>query len=542
MAQTATDPVTGARYVMGEDGNWQAAPEAGLLAQAGRQLTDIGGGIQQLFGADEDRIRSEAAERNRLFAGTDMADPVTSFAGQALPALATLPLSAGGVAGNIALNTALAAGEGALDVGQGGTAGGRALSQGAGGMLGAIGGDVMSRMAGRVSRGVSGLMQDIQGRKTGADNPIAKAWEDIGGTTTAGQRMKQGTDAQRAMRSLEEGLETNKRFRGLQAGQDEVTQEVLRGSILEGVGMPKGAYNDLGTDTLGDVNARFTREFSDNATAVANAGTIDLPEELAKQLQSQGQIPDLMRLGKFKGLSAKKPTIAGQAWLDSRKALSESAAKKATDGYYSTAEVLFEKVDELDNLIEGRLPSGQLEKFRELREQYRVFQIALKRGVIKSDGTVSAKNLNSALQSGTGFGDTARFGLKTGNKESKNLIDAARIASDNTFNPLKSSGTTENLRSSQFLQDIVNPAAWPGVARDAAGAAAVRASALGDGNMATGFTGSGGMGGGILSPKITLPRELGTLNTGQMPMGIGRAALDQALFPFVGTENDIPNQ
>ena len=29
---------------------------------------------------------------------------------------------------------------------------------------------------------------------------------------------------------------------------------------------------------------------------------------------------------------------------------------------------------------------------------------------------------------------------------------------------------------------------------------------------------------------------------GPVSMGVGRAALDQALFPFVGTENDIPNQ
>ena len=171
------DNVTGDRYWQDDDtGEITFAPEAGMLALAGRQFADLG--AYDLVGANQNpsfpEVRQENLQaRNAAFRGADMADPIRDIVGQALPGMATAPLSAGSLAGSLALNAGLGAAESGLDVGEGGTLLQRSL---AGGLAG-VAGDVGGRLVSRVARGVKGFLDDaaagIMGRKA-ADNPLAQ--------------------------------------------------------------------------------------------------------------------------------------------------------------------------------------------------------------------------------------------------------------------------------------------------------------------------------------------------------------------------------
>ena len=523
----AYDPVTGERFVENETGDYIPAPEASLRAQAGRQFADLGfyggvgidGGLQRIVGdaETERRIDQESRERNQAFAGTDLADPIKSFVGQNIPGLATLPLSAGSYLGTLGLNMALAGAESGLDVGSGGDATERLVTGAAGGALGTFGGDMVSRLAGRVTRGISGLLQDIGQARPYAANPAARAWEDLGGETTAAQRMAQGTRAQEEMLSLEKGLEAS-RFGGRQQELFDNQQDIVQGAVLDAVGLGRAQFGDLGPDTLLAANTRISDGFSANARAVEQAGPLNIGTDLAQQISRRGQIPELQDLGRFKGLTGDSPTLQGQEWLTARAALAQDAAQAASKGRYEVADELFKKVDQLDAVIEPRLPPDQLAEFARLREQYRVLKNVMRPNIIKADGTLSARNLNTQLNRESGFGNTARFGLDTVNPESKALIETARAAADPSLQPFPSSGTAENLLGANYLADLANPARWPGLAADTGMAAAVKASSLGGGRGVAGLATPSGY--------------------GPIGMGIGRAALDQALFPFVGISNE----
>ena len=160
MPRIVIDDVTGVRFVQTESGELIPAEEASLLAQAGRQFADIGSGIQAAYGELTDdqamvaRAQADTAARNQAFRGTDIADPYTSMVGQALPGLATAPMS------GLMTGLALGAAESALDYGEGGTFGQRAAA----GATGAFIGDMAGRVMARGMNLAEGLSQALAGR------------------------------------------------------------------------------------------------------------------------------------------------------------------------------------------------------------------------------------------------------------------------------------------------------------------------------------------------------------------------------------------
>jgi hypothetical protein len=514
----------GDRFYQQEDGTLVPSPREteSIAAQAGRQLADLGSGIKYLYGdiTDNQALMSEAeretAQRSRYFAGADERAPIRSFVGQALPAAATFPITGGAsLVGQLATNMGLGAAESALDMGEGGSMGQRAIAGAGGGLLGDIGG----RVLGRIWNTARGLTRDITRGRGVAASPSAQEAEDLGLSLLESQRMAQNSPEMRTMQRLEQGAEASMFSPGLQRAQQEANQAVYRDAALEAIGLPSGSFDDLGPDALREANNRLSQGFSNVASQAAESGPTQIGDELAERiLNTRGQIKDLRARGRFQGLD--DGVLSGTEWGIARRALASDAARAAADGKYELADDIFADVEELDRIIERNVGPEVLDEFARLREQYRVFKILSKQGVVKSDGDVSVRNLNRALQAGTGFGTTAQQGLQTTNEQSKRLIDLARVGARPELQPFRSSGTAENLSAQRVAGMALDPTQWLSLVGEAAAPVGVGITSRRGGRAVT----------GALTPGPIQARVGGNI--------AGRGMLDEVLYPFVGVDDE----
>jgi hypothetical protein len=312
--------------------------------------------------------------------------------------------------------------------------------------------------------------------------------------------------------------------RGLQEATERGKQQVYKGAVLEGIGLPATAFDDLGPEALRAANQRLSDGFGDVAAVAAAQGAIEVPNDLAMRiLNTRGQIPALRKRGRFQGLTEEgEAVLSGNEWNIARRALASDAANAAAKGEYELAEDIFNDVQQLDDTMENLVGPELREEFARLREQYRVLKIISKQGIIKPDGNVSIKNLNRALNQGTGFGKTAQQGLPTVNEESGRLIDLARVGSSPDLQPFRSSGTAENLAASRAAAMVLNPTEWPALAGEIAMPLAASATSTRGGRAVT----------GALTPAPLRARQAGSAT--------GRSMLDELLYPFVGVEDERP--
>lgn len=520
MGQLIQNDETGEIVWLADNGQIQQIEEPGLLAQAGRQIADLGSGIKAAYGtlaeqpALVNQARAETTARNQVFAPADAAFPVQSMVGQAIPSLATAPITGGAsVVGQLAANVGIGAAESALDLGEGGSF----AERGAAGALGGILGDLGGRMIGRVVGGAKGLIDDIRLGRGVAENPVAAEAEQMGLRTLASQRMAPGSQAQRQMQRLEQSAEASIFPPGLQREAAEGNAEVFRDTAMEAIGLPAGSFDNLGPDALREANEQLAQGFEGIAAQASAAGDIPVGEQLAERIAgTRGQIRQLIARGELPGLQ--NGVLRGADYTTARAALAEDAANAAARGEYRLAESLFDDVDQLDALIEPNLAPDALQEFARLREQYRVFKILNGSGVINQAGDVSVRNLNRKLQGGTGFGNTARQGLDTVNPESSRLIDVARIGANPELQPFRSSGTAENQALRDFLGQLATqPVAAAG---QLAAPVAVAASSRGGGRGVA----------GLVSPAPAQARVAGS--------AAGRGLLDELFYPFIGSEDD----
>jgi hypothetical protein len=490
--------------------------EAALI-NAGETFTDIGRGIRNLDADTQEQLQlqREGQQSNRALEGLRGEFPIASAIGQALPSLATAPISGASMLGSLGVQAGLGAVEGLLTHDPSDTSQFDNLALGAAaGVVGDIGG----RMAGRVLSGVKGLVQDFTSSiKPNAANPVAAAFEAKGGRTLASQRMDQtgaGVDAVRNMESgAQSSLFTPKVFRET----IENNRQLYNQTALNAIGGIDA--DDLGPDVLGLATDQLSDTFSDISSQVANQTPFAVGGDLAERIAgTKGQIPDLIKRGRFKGLES--GVLSGEEWSVARRALAQDAADNAARGRYELADDIFADVEALDRLIEDRLGPDLLTDFARAREQYRVLEILQKPGVIK-DGDVSIKVLNNRLQGKQGFGKTARLGRQTNNAESMELIDIARLGADRSLQPAADSGTAGRLA----LRDLVGSAATGdafGLVSQLAAPAAVGVSEAGGGRAVS----------GLVNPAPAV--------SGQLGGAAGRGFLDEALYPFIGSQDDRP--
>ena len=523
MGQLAQNPDTGEVFYIHDDGSIVPADNPGMMAFAGRRTASMGSGLQAAYGelTDQPELVNQAnldsAERNRLWAGYDENNPVTKMLGDAVPSLAAGVVTGGrSLTGQLAASAGVGAVESALDYDAGGDYLSRALAGGAAGVIGDIGG----RVLGRVTRSVKGMVDDFRLGRNVADNPVAREAEELGLETLGSQRAMPDSQTQRSLQRLEQGAESSMFSQGLQSGVQESNQAVFREGVLKAIGLDPAEFTDLSPETLLAANRRISDGFTDVSMMVAErGGTLQIPDDLARSIKgTRGQISDLIARGRFAGLD--NGVISGNEWNVARRALSQDAAQRAAKGEYEIADELFADVETLDRLIEERLPDNLLDDFARLREQYRVFKTVNRDGVVNPDGEVVIKSLNRRLRNDTGFGNTARLGTETTNPETAELINLARVGANPQLQPFRSSGTAENLSAQRVAGMVFDPTEWLSLAGEMAAPAATGVTSRGGGRAVT----------GLFTPSPPQFQRAGSL--------IGRSALDEALYPYVGIEDD----
>jgi hypothetical protein len=517
MGRYVYDETFGERYYQDDAGNLTIAPETtgfeAALINTGEQLHDFGRGIRGLVAddAEQARLNAEGQASNDALANLRQERPIASVIGEALPSLATAPLSASGLVANLGLQAGLGAVEGYLDADPGVDQAGRTLMTAAGGVLGEVGG----RMAGRVASGIKGLVDDFAGVRAQTVNPAAAEFERLGGRTLPSQRVNQESAAFGGMSRAEQGAESSILSPSIFRETAEQNRQLVNQRALDAIGLPDA--DDLSVATIGDATDRLSDEFSRISSVAAGEQPFNVGTEFADRLAgTRGQIPELIKRGEFKGLD--QGMLSGSDWNVARRALAQDAAERAAKGQHELADSIWADVELLDHLMESRVGPDLGADFARAREQYRVLQVLQKPGVIR-DGDVSVRTLNNRLNQNTGFGATARQGRDTVNQETKGLIDLARAASDRSLQRAPSSGTTERQALREFAGavgglDLLNAAG------QLAGPAAVGASTRGGGNMI----------GNLYNPA---PQGFG-----QLGGSAGRGFIDQYLYPFVGSEDD----
>ena len=163
-----------------------------------------------------------------------------------------------------------------------------------------------------------------------------------------------------------------------------------------------------------------------------------------------------------------------------------------------------------------------------------MFNLLERRNVIDGTGQINVKTLRNTLDSkASGFGRTATAGGETTNPETRRLIDLIQAADRPEFKAFSSSGTAENLQLGRTLDDL------GAAASDLVQGDPRRALGAGGKLMAPGVISTSQLGGGAMFEGIVNPSVGGQL----IGSGVGRSALDEALYPFVGVEDErIPRQ
>ncbi len=455
MVQRAYNPETGETVILNEQtGTW--VPDAGttetLLVGAGAGLTRYGRGLLNVLNiGDVDARRERQRIDDRFLSGLREANPVASAIGEALPALATAPLSAGTSAARFALAAGLGAAEGGLT--------GAATDRGAGmgALLGAGGGfvgEVGGRMAGRVVNAIA---------RRGA---ALRTVEDIPFFDRRGLQMlpseQLADEGVEAIQRLEQGAQASiippRIFRQI----PEERRAYLSNVAADAIGITRNV-DELTPEILGEASeslANQFQQFTRDAIQGAEGAVMEIGDELAERIANTGQIRKAIRRGsrRWAGL-----TRDGQKFLTpdelvvARRALAQDAANEAGSATpaYELAEEIFDDVEELDSLLTGIMGEDALQEYANLRERYRNLQILQKRGVIGNDNTVSPLGLRNALRADTGYGRTFREGNTDGLlPETQELLESARVLAKPEFQPPRTSMTAERTAAREAARDV----------------------------------------------------------------------------------------
>ena len=423
----------------------------------------------------------------------------------------------------MALQAGIGALEGSLDYDPSGQFDNILMSAGAG-----IAGDLGGRMAGRVVKGISGLVQDITRPRGAAVNAFADAFEEAGGTTLAYQRMAPGSRAallaERAAQGAQASINPPTAIRAAQEAND----ALFRSQAVSAVGLDPAQFDNLGPEFKRAALDQFNAKFARVADAASGAGQLRIGDDVASRLQKLPEIKELIDMGDMQDLS--RGILSGEDWMTAREALMEAASHRMNNGRSPAGQKLFAMVDDLDEAIGQTLRDEFLPDYARLREQYRVFRLLERPNVINNSGEINVRSLHQALDSkGQGFGRTATAGGETVNPETRSLIDTVVAGDRPEFKAFRSSGTAENLAMDNALDSIEqaagglaegNPMPAAGLLGRLTAPGIVGASQLGEGRMFQGLVNGAG------------PRA------GALGAATGRGAIDAYLYPFVGSEDE----
>ena len=497
------------------------SPQFGaMMVSAGKETDDILRGITQIAGGDPQASAQQGIE------AVSEEFPLETFAGAMLPELA---VTSNRFLGNVGLGAL----SGALNYdAENPSVSGRAVE---GAAFGA-GGDLLGRTIGRIVTTAQGLADDIYGQARrlagkGApiENPAAQRVADLGGETLAFQRMAPGEPGQELAERMAQYSAASGTPHPSIAAASRTNQGVMRDMAMRATGENSGRFEVLDEAWAADRLDYFDNAFEQIENMAYSAGDFTIPAEMGKRLSKIRQIRELNELeGLFDGLEQGR--LNRGEFTELRKVLAEQSANRAAAGEKRAAQSFDTLIEDLDAQMTEKLGPEFVEGYAQLREQYRVFKLLERPGVINySTGELNPTRARQVFRADSGFGRSARAQQAVNNQETRDLIDGLSAFGDPAFTGFKSSGTAENLAG-----------------RDAADNLFDAAYGLSTGDL---------MGAGANVGKLVMPYGVGAAQTmdGRMfqgamtpanPLGIrvggaaGRAELDNLFYPFVGREDE----
>jgi len=381
-----------------------AAPKTGAfgagLISAGRTTDKMLQGVRQIYNritGDQgtlDRMATDEAEKDRLFAPLQKERPVATAIGGAAPMLA-FPAGGATTSGFLA-RSALS---GAIP---GLTSYGTDEERLKGGAVGAAGGAV----GGAMGLGLARLLKPA-GQVAGISDDAAAAAERLGVKLTAGQRTQNP-----AMVNFENYLAKSPGSAGAMQARQQATQGAMNRAAAGAMGQTGDDLSEgLFSAAKKGIGSEFERLQSITAPNVGN----DFLDALAKI------DADNIARGSFRSKSvdtlvdkgidlAAQGKLSGKAYKEIRTVLTNDANSAFKSGDATLGQALKTVRKALDDAAEASLAPTERKAWATTREQWAAYK-ALTKSNVSEAGNVSAARLAAELRRG---GDGFRTGAKNG--------------------------------------------------------------------------------------------------------------------------------
>jgi len=411
-------------------------PIAAALVSAGSTFNKAGYAMGDMLGLIDDQDKAQLNQEQSLLAGLERDYPISTTVGGALPFLPTA------VFGGLPAAAAIGGAEGFLDYSPDSSA----LWRTAKGAGFGLAGDFVGGLATRMINGVR-----LAASRT--DAPISEAAQYMKGRgvdTTPGQ--KYDSDQ---LKQFEAGASKNMLMGNYFSKTGAAQRELAAGDMVEAIGLDKSILDMTGgkitPEIIDKAEARLDDYFSNFTKGI---GRLDLNPGLVDVIKQDPQFKKAQRLGFFSTIGDDAPYIVGNEYQQLRQILAQSAAKEANNGQGQIAELMYNKIEQLDNSIARFVPDEFLDDYARAREQYRVLQILQTGGKLNADGDLSIRSMNTAIN--REFGKKASRGQTNKMQpETAQLFDMLRNLNSGDILPIAGdSGTTGGLMADNLISDI----------------------------------------------------------------------------------------
>ena len=480
--------------------------EATSDMQAG--ALSLGGAAQRLKAtahealglSSPERIAAARAEVDQLDAQLSETNPASSFVGRHLTDIPSMMACGGKV-----VQGAIGAVEGAMQPAPDGM-GQRAMNAvvGAGlGVGGAVGGEVLSSMAGRVTRAIGSAMPMVSNMTARAGeavgdvmSPIAQRAKELGLALTPGQ-----TSGNKTLQALETGYMSHPLMREPFDQMAEQNQKRITQIAADAAGInPQHLQLENGMirpEALAEASAKLGDKFE---TIGKKLPDLEIGSNLKNTIEGISGISKLLKLSPEIAGDFEKGVIKGANYNEIRSAILEAASKEGG----TLGRRIAGAADQLDEVATMNASGKQLEALARAREQWSMLDLLQSGESLNANGLVNAQTLSSKLKSrlGTRYNQELFSDMQP---ETADLVKAARVARSPDFRQLVgSSGTAERTAGIDAANEIAS-------------------AARGDTGAIASILGKGKMGNAYLWMAEKNPKAFAELLTGN-PAGLDEAA------------------
>jgi len=440
------DDETGQTFRIDDQGNEYEVPsyaadrgafESAMIG-AGKTMTNIGANVSDLWEGlgGQEFVANPSEFEQQAYDALARENPTSTMIGEALPGLSTAPVTfGGGLATQMAANTAMGAAEGALV--EGDMAG--ALKGAAGG----FGGDIAGRA---ISRAVD-LFRGVQ-----AEQVLPEAAQTIlkhGGQLKPSDRVAEGA-IRRPMQIIESAMQSNPMAAGALEKIADANQGAANKLAIKALGLER--VEDLtqtgmtsAYEEIGKLYTKAAKEMGDVTLDASNLEDISDLVRNSKLLKNNALDAALEMGGDSVDIKA----------IDVMKIRSELSDQAATANSWMQREAAKDALKRLDKSIEATGGAGTA-LYKQARQKAEILNI-LDTGNIIKDGDVNTKLLRNKLNQK--FKSNYVDDMAKRSDEAKSLAEFAQAASSKDLtSQFGRSGSPERAAA------WADPAGWAGAA------------------------------------------------------------------------------